>query len=249
MFRLPVGGALALLLVYSACTPHSDNRNFSEGASTPKPTTMTANSPTPIAGRINYVAVGDSTGSGVGARHGGYVARLFRRMTAKRPDSKLTNLCFSGATTGDVLRQQLDSGIAAQPNLVTLGIGINDIGHGVSLEQFSNNYEEILSSLRNKTGATIVVANIPDISSAPRIPVAVRGEYHQTIVRFNGKLEEIASRHNVTVFDIYTITHAQLPSHPEYFSSDGFHPSDEGYELWAEKMWPTIAATIGVSSE
>jgi lysophospholipase L1-like esterase len=32
-----------------------------------------------------------------------------------------------------------------------------------------------------------------------------------------------------------------LLSHPEYFSRDGFHPSDKGYELWAVEMWPTIA--------
>jgi lysophospholipase L1-like esterase len=33
--------------------------------------------------------------------------------------------------------------------------------------------------------------------------------------------------------------------HPEYFSSDGFHPSDKGYELWATQMWPTVARVIG----
>ena len=67
------------------------------------------------------------------------------------------------------------------------------------------------------------------------------------IERFNERLEEIAQRHKVTIFDIFTITRHELPSHPEYFSSDGFHPSDEGYELWAEEMWPTLAGVIGAS--
>ena len=49
----------------------------------------------------------------------------------------------------------------------------------------------------------------------------------------------------VTIFDINTITRDQLPAHPEYFSSDGFHPSDQGYELWASEMWPTLARVIG----
>ena len=35
----------------------------------------------------------------------------------------------------------------------------------------------------------------------------------------------------MTVFDIYTITTQELALHPEYFSSDGFHPSDAGYEI------------------
>ena len=76
---------------------------------------------------------------------------LFKRLGAQRPGSKLINLCFSGATTSDVLREQLDSGVAAAPQLVTLGIGINDIGHGVSLEQFAKNYEQILARIKNDT--------------------------------------------------------------------------------------------------
>lgn len=198
-----------------------------------------------MTGPIRYLALGDSTGAGVGASDGGYVARLFKRIVAPRSGSALTNLCVSGATTSDVLRGQLDRGVRADPQLVTLGIGINDLGHGVTLEQFSKNYEEILSRLRSDTKAAIVVTNIPDISSAPRIPQAMRTEYHQQIVAFNQKLEEIASRHEVSVFDVYTITHEQLPSHPEFFSEDGFHPSDKGYEFWAEQMWPIIALTIG----
>lgn len=200
-------------------------------------------------GPIIYLALGDSTGSGVGATEGGYVARIFKRIVTHRPGSKSINLCVSGATTSDVLGEQLESGVRANPQLVTLGIGINDIGHGLSVEQFSKNYEEILARLTNDTRATIVVTNIPDISSAPRIPPAMRGEYQQLIVEFNGKLAEIAAAHGVIVFDVYTITHNVLPSHPEYFSGDGFHPSDKGYELWAERMWPTIARTIGADAE
>ena len=196
-------------------------------------------------GPIIYVALGDSTGSGIGASEGGYVARIFKRIVTHRVGSKLVNLCFSGATTADVLREQLDSGVRSGPHLVTLGIGINDIGHGLSLEQFSQNYNEILARLQNDTSATIVVTNIPDISSAPRIPGPLRSEYHQRIVEFNGALTKIAAAHGVIVFDIYNITHEQLPLHPEYFSEDGFHPSDKGYELWAEQMWPTIAKAIG----
>ncbi len=232
---------LALLVLLTAC---KTNDHASDKSSI-LPTPMTAK-PTPISGPVNYVALGDSTGSGVGAREGGYVARLFRRILAHRPESKLTNLCVSGATTSDVLRDQLDRGISAKPNLVTLGIGINDIGHGVSLEEFSRNYEQILAKLKSNTTAAIVVTNIPDISSAPRIPALVRNQYQHLIIEFNRKLEEIASRHQVIVFDVYTVTHEQLPSHPEYFSADGFHPSDQGYELWAEQMWPTIAETIGI---
>lgn len=197
-----------------------------------------------ITGPIVYVALGDSTGAGVGAREGGYVKRLFDRIVEQRPGSTLQNLCVSGATTADVVRSQLEQGVALNPDLVTVGIGINDIGHGLTLEQFSKNFEEILSMLKEKTHARIVVTNLPDVSSAPRIPSVMRSEYQRQIELFCRRLEEIANRHGVTIFDVYTITKEELPSHPEYFSADGFHPSDEGYEYWATQMWPTVAQVI-----
>jgi len=191
-----------------------------------------------------YVALGDSTGAGVGAVHGGYVARLHQRILGERPAAQLANICVSGATTADVLRGQLDNGVAKKPQLVTLGIGINDISHGVPLEQFAQNYDRILSTLKQKTNARVVVSNIPDVSTARVVPAFLRGKFHQQIVDFNHRLEEIAKRHGVTIFDIFSMTTRELHAHPEYFSPDGFHPSDEGYEMWAAQMWPVIARVL-----
>jgi lysophospholipase L1-like esterase len=170
---------------------------------------------------------------------------MFKKLVLLRPGSRLINLCMSGATTEDVIREQLDAGLAAKPDLVTLGIGINDIGHGMSVQTFGKNYETIITRLRNEAQAVVVVTNIPDISSAPRIPSSMRAEYQRTIDQFNQRLQEIAGKSNVTVFDIYSITRVQLPAHPEYFSADGFHPSDPGYEMWSEQMWPTLERVIG----
>jgi acyl-CoA thioesterase I len=224
-----------VMVLFAACDRDGASPAVSRGVNEMKP------------GPIVYVALGDSTGSGVGARNGGYVARLFQRVLQHRGGSELANLCVSGATTEDVLRRQLQTGVEKSPDLVTLGIGINDIGHAFTIEQFAKNYDEILTTLKQKTKAEIVVTNIPDVSSAPRIPASMRAEYQRQIERFNQRLEEIARGHQVTIFDIFTITRRELPSHPEYFSSDGFHPSDDGYELWAEQMWPTLATVIGAN--
>jgi lysophospholipase L1-like esterase len=194
---------------------------------------------------ITYVALGDSTGVGVGARDGGYVARLFKRIEHERPGSRLKNLCVSGATTEDVLRGQVGQVTNARPTLITLGIGINDIGHGVSAEKFASNYEEIIKRLRAHSNAPIVVANIPDVSLAPVVPAFYKEEAHNRVVAFNEKIKEIAARYNLFVSDAYTETREVIPSHPEFFSPDGFHPSDIGYEYWAKTMWPTVKSALG----
>lgn len=195
---------------------------------------------------VLYTALGDSTGAGVGAKQGrGYVARLFERIKRERPGSRLTNLCVSGATTEEVLRGQLQPAINSHPNLVTLGIGINDMGHGLTAERFARNYEEIIRRLKEETTAAVVVTNIPDISYAPVVPEYARDETRRRVQAFNEKIDAIAKKYQLLVVDAYSETEAIIPKHPEFFSEDGFHPSDAGYEYWAKTMWPTVKTAIG----
>jgi acyl-CoA thioesterase I len=195
---------------------------------------------------VVYVALGDSTGVGVGAREGGgYPARLFERIERVRPGSRLVNLCVSGATTTDLLREQVGRVRAAGPTLVTLSIGINDLSRQVGVEQFARNYEEIVTRLRGQTDAPVVVSNLPDISHAPAVPVFMREEAGRRIKLFNARIGEVAARHGLALVDTYSKSHAVIPTHPEFFSPDGFHPSDEGYEFWAFEMWPAVKAAVG----
>lgn len=196
---------------------------------------------------VVYTALGDSTGVGVGAKQGGgYVARLFERIKREREGgARLNNLCMSGATTDDVLRGQLQPAINSQPTLITLGIGINDLGHGLAAETFARNYEAIIKRLREKTSATIVVTNIPDISFAPVVPASAREDTRRRVNLFNEKIHAIAERYELSAVDVYTETHNIVPTHPEFFSEDGFHPSDAGYEYWAKTMWPTVKSALG----
>ncbi len=231
---------LFFTLLLACNSPHSNVVDESQPANINR---MQANS----TGPVNYVALGDSTGVGVGATHGGYVARLFKRIQSARPGSKLMNLCASGATTENVLDGQLDRAIAAKPTLLTLGIGINDIGHGFSPDQFGRNFEQIVSRLATETNAPLVITNIPDISTAPTVPLVMRQEIARVITLYNARIADTATRHGLIVVDAYTTTHNLLPSHPEYFSRDGFHPSDAGYEVWADQMWPVVAKVAGIS--
>ena len=192
-------------------------------------------------GPIVYVALGDSTGAGVGARKGGYVARLFKRIEERRPGSKLSNLCASGATTDDVVRSQLDRWCRYES-------GSRDCRYRHQRHRSRFDARTVFKKLRRDPQHAEREDSRADRGDEPSRYFEraahsgpMRSEYQRQIVQFCRRLEEIANRHGVTVFDIYTITKDELPSHPEYFSSDGFHPSDEGYELWATQMWPTIA--------
>lgn len=199
-------------------------------------------------GPVVYVALGDSTGVGVGARKGGgYVARLFERLERVRPGSRLVNLCVSGATTGDVLRAQVGRVGEAEPSLVSVGIGINDLTRQATPEQFARGFDEIITRLRAQTDAPAVVSNLPDVSHAPAVPAFMRDEARRRILLFNERLAEAAARHHLHLADTFEKSAAVIPTHPEFFSPDGFHPSDEGYEFWAFEMWPTVKRALGLS--
>jgi acyl-CoA thioesterase I len=200
-----------------------------------------------IVGPVTYVALGDSTAVGIGGTRGGYVSVLFRKLQEMRPGSKLHNYSASGSTTVDVSRQ-IEKTVAAKPQLVTISVGVNDIGRGVSAERFAANYDEILVRLTSETNAIVVISNIPDLSSSRHVPPPLRSQMQATIQQFNARLGEVANKRAVLLFDIYQLTHEELVRHPEYFSRDGFHPSDAGYDLWAEKMWPVVAAALGLTS-
>lgn len=242
LFRLNAGGAFRLLLcvlilALASCGPHTSSSKGDEQ----KTMTTSEQKDAPVV----YVAVGDSTGVGVGAgRDGGYPARLLKRIKQERTQAKLINFCVSGATSEDLLREQLEAAIAARPTLVTVAIGINDMGHYVAVEKFARNFDEIIRRLKTETSARIVVSNLPDISFAPVAPVSMREQLRAQINLFNKHITEIVKRYDVSLVDAYTETHAVIPSHPEFFSEDGFHPSDAGYEYWAKAMWPAVKAAI-----
>lgn len=201
---------------------------------------------------VLYAALGDSTGVGVGAtRGGGYVARLFERIERARPGSRLFNLCVSGATTEDVLHHQVgrltELGV---PTLVTVGIGTNDVSR-LMLEEYERNLDQIIRRVRKVTtvsevsAAPVVITNIPDITCAPALPDFMRQEAERRIAAFNGALARVAAIHDLLMVDVYTPSRELLPTRPDFFCSDRFHPSDEGYQFWADEMWPTVEKAIG----
>ena len=199
----------------------------------------------PVPDDLLYVALGDSTGVGIGARNdGGYPDRLLCRLQAQRPAARLINLCRSGSTSIDVLEDQLPDALRLRPQLITLGIGINDVSHGQDDEAFANNLEEIAVRLA-KLAAPIVIVNIPDLAFAPAVRRLVPPElYERRIEVMNRHLEATAARHRLVLVDLYARSREALVHHPEHFCADGFHPSDLGYEQWAEIMWPAVSAAV-----
>jgi acyl-CoA thioesterase-1 len=192
---------------------------------------------------LTYLALGDSTGLGLGAKNGyGYVDQLMTRIKTEHPGARLVKLCRLGETTSSLL-QRLTETLSVKPSFVTLSIGMNDILQQISEQEFSANYEAIVKRL-GRLVVPIVITNLPDISFAPRIPNSMRKEMHVRVLLFNKQIKVMAKRYALLFVDLYAASEKMIATHPDFFSSDGFHPSDAGYGFWTLSMWPTVKIAI-----
>lgn len=197
---------------------------------------------------LRYVALGDSTAVGVGAKaDGGYPERLARRLKASGIPIGILNLGVSGATTRDVLRGQVERGAAKRPDLVTLGIGTNDAWRLVPEDDFARQVNAIADVLE-RSGSPVVAFNIADLGHAPaaRIAQAWTGVTPEQITArirsLNRVLDALADRPRFHVVDLFGASQRTLATRVDLFSPDGFHPSATGYAHWADLAWPTVEA-------
>ena len=194
-----------------------------------------------------YVALGDSTVEGVGATtaDAAYVARIHRRLRTVYPRAGVVNLGVGGATSGDVVSDQLERAVLLRPRLVTLSIGPNDITGHVPVTEYERNVDTIFRRLARETSAVVVANLLPDLAVTPRF----RGrdttrDVGALTVRFNEALLRRARASGVEVVDLYRPSQAEIPDRPELVAGDGYHPSDAGYERWAELVWAGVARRI-----
>jgi len=194
-----------------------------------------------------YVALGDSTVEGVGATSEAatYVARIHTRLRGVYPRAAVINLGVGGATSADVVADQLDRAILLRPNLVTVSIGPNDITGRVPEADYERNVETIFRRLTGEIRAVVVVNLLPDLAVTPRF----RGKETEPAVarltvEFNAALARQGRRYGVEVVDLYGPSRAEIPRRPELLAADGYHPSDSGYARWAELLWAGVERHI-----
>lgn len=193
---------------------------------------------------ISYVSLGDSTAVGIGAmRGGGYPERLASRLRREGLSVGHSGLGQSGARVRDVFTAQVKRAVAAQPTLVTLGIGTNDLWRGTSVEDFQEDLDRIARRLK-QTGAPLVVSNIADMALAPVARLVPSALYEGRIEPFNAAIAEVARAHGLHLVDLYTASKELIPRNPHFFSGDGFHPSEQGYEEWADLMLPVVRTLV-----
>ena len=194
---------------------------------------------------LEYVALGDSTAFGLGASSQSthYVARIFRLVQSEYPFTGLTNLGACLATVADVFTYQLPDALAAQPHLVTLSVGPNDLRQGRHPDEFARRVEVVMERLEQETEAAVIVSALPDLALCPRVRNPQRLRLAALTRQYNRALQQVADGFGIKLVDLDISDRAERERR-RLFCRDGYHPSDEGYAAWAGAMWPAVWARI-----
>ena len=238
MSRLWLGLLVVLLTACSSGTAANQARTSPPQASGPP---------------ITYVAIGASETVGVGAAdptHDAWPQVFFR--TALPRSTVFYNFGIPGATVAIALSDELSDALSVQPSLVTVWLNVNDLIAGESAAVYENQLDELVHALRRGGAARVLVANTPHLDQLPayiecRAGTAQPGitcpaqtaptpdVLNSSVAAYNASIARVVQREGAILVDLNS--QGEVPDlHPDWVSSDGFHPSTSGYAAVAAEF-------------
>ncbi len=189
---------------------------------------------------LSYVAIGDSYTIGEGeAETNRWPNQLVAGLKVEGTKMFLAaNLSRTGYTTQDIQTREIDMLKKANPDFVTLLVGVNDYIQGASADEFTNRYRKTLDDIQAAAPkAKILLITIPDFSKTPAGATIGNPVASESGIRtYNKIIITEATQRKLAVADIFAIS--QKSSSAGELVSDGLHPSGAQYTKWLSVIQP-----------
>jgi lysophospholipase L1-like esterase len=205
-----------------------------------------------LSGRIvrAYAALGDSFTAGRDSidaeRWADLLAAGMRRVD---PDLRYENLAVDGATSAEVLNEQVGPGLALEPDLVTIICGANDVllATRPDVASYAKNFDAILRRLREGAPeAMLVTATAPEGWQFMELRPRTEARLIEATKELNEITRVTAERYGVLCLPV--AGHPALRD-PATFSADGLHPSSEGHQTVARETAKYLHRQLGIEFE
>ena len=178
----------------------------------------------------------------------GYPKFASAMITDAYPDTKFEffNFGISGNRTCQLFDRLYDEGIAQQPDIISILIGINDIWHRymsnilTTDEQLILNYREILKRLRRETNAKIVMLAPFLLDCTDKEDI--RTDLHRILPAIRALAAEYADVY-IPLDELFEEALKTQPE-PKYYSGDGVHPNQNGSAFIGEIYTKAIESLI-----
>lgn len=205
-------------------------------------TTMGPNTAPPL----RLVLLGDSSALGVGVERladtiGGQLAQMLSDGTAGSPPRHVQLSCVgvSGSRSTDLATQVARALLGDRPDVAVVLIGANDT---TSMRRPSEAAAYLGAAVRRlrDAGVEVVVGTCPDLGAVRAVAPPLR-----QVVGWLGRRMARAQARAVlsaggTVVDLAAETGAVFRADAGTLCYDGFHPSADGYRVWAHALLPAV---------
>lgn len=188
-----------------------------------------------------YAALGDSFSAGTDDGSVPWPELIVRGLTARGEAIELQNFATIGATTSEVIEDQLEPALAFEPGLVSLVCGANDVllTSRPDVEACAANLETLLGRIRGELpGAAIVTATYPDPGRFAGLRARTRKRVVEGMEQVNLAIRSAAEAHGALIME--------FSEHPGVadranVGADGFHPSAMGHRRAATAVLEALA--------
>ncbi|WP_317173412.1 SGNH/GDSL hydrolase family protein [Echinicola arenosa] len=200
---------------------------------------------------LTYLALGDSYTIGEGVQPSeNYPHQLVSIMEQYEYDFDSPKIIATTGWTTD----ELQKGISAAKiegntyDLVTLLIGVNNQYRGRSVDNFKEEFSELLDQAIVFAGGDktrVIVISIPDwgVTAFASQQNVDQQKVAEEITAYNTAKQQISHSKGVHYLDI-TQEYRQIGAYPENQAADGLHPSGRIYSSWAERLADLVREEI-----
>ncbi|MFI7405790.1 SGNH/GDSL hydrolase family protein [Streptomyces sp. NPDC049541] len=189
---------------------------------------------------VRFVALGDSLTEGVGdpVADGwrGWAALLAGGL-AEEP-VEFTNLAVSGAQTREVLEQQTPAGLALQPDVVSVVIGVNDtLRCTFDIHAVAERLDKVYAAFTEQ-GATLLTACLPDPGSMLGLPGSLARPLARRQRAVNRVVHALSDRYGAV--HLHAAEEAWITDRAMW-SADRLHPGERGHRQLAVRFHSLLA--------
>jgi len=147
-------------------------------------------------------------------------------------------IATTGWTTDELQKAILEKGLHETFSFVSLLIGVNNQYRGRSLENYEQEFTQLLiQSIHFANGHSdkVFVLSIPDWGVTPFAEEKDRAQIAREIDAYNASAKKITQAHKCHYLDITNSTRSN-GIHQDYLVEDQLHPSAKEYAIWAERL-------------
>jgi lysophospholipase L1-like esterase len=167
----------------------------------------------------------------------GYQALIASRFGADFPERHLTfiNRGISGNTVASLARRWQTDTIDLKPDLLSILIGVNDLGSGVSAEQYERQYDQLLAD------TVKALPNVRLVLGEPfGLPVGgkknIWENYHADLAVRQAIVAKLGEKYHAPVVHFQKVFEDAMKRAPaDYWIWDGVHPTYAGHQLMADE--------------